>query len=66
MDASHFEALQNVLEHFAEDAAERLRGGAEPTVDPCVPIAAGPMVAECAFDDVNRRITVTQLERWDL
>jgi hypothetical protein len=65
LEASHFEALQNTLEHFAVRAYARLQAGAFPRVDERVPIAAGRVVAECTFDDHSRSITVEQLEYWD-
>lgn len=64
LQAAHFERLQLILEHFAIRAAERLNGGAPETVEFCVPITAGAVVAECVFNDLTRTITVTHIEVW--
>lgn len=66
LEAHHFERLQDTLEYFAEAAAFRLARGEPQLIDECVPITAGPLIAECCFDDYGRSITVSRLVRWDV
>lgn len=63
LGVAEFDELLETLEHYAALSSVRLRSGAAPQRDGAVPIVAGPVIAECAFDDFHRSITVLHVER---
>lgn len=62
LSADDFDALSLVVEHYAQRAGEWLKAAGHPTVDECVPIISGRLIAECSFDDYRRTVTVERLE----